>query len=304
MFAFLPAYFGISLALMLVILIVAYAVNRAHPKPQWDAWIHEEASAIVINAIYFVALVGIYGALSALASAYLGNPPTDLITLASSKLGNLMDYKLFPAFSDIIHRIHSLEIFSGYSISAIGTPGFQTSTRMGAGLNSVLRPMIVIRDLFPLYITSITFQILTLEAIRYLYDLFLPFGIILRVFPFTREAGNELLAVVLSFTIFLPLLYVILFQATDDVMIAFGEGSIFTPPTAHLEGSIWAMLHGGVGFVVMRYMTLLDVLFSTVNTAAKDFAYIGVISVLIPTFAFMSTISLVRSLMNVFEAKV
>ncbi len=343
MWLIVPAYIYIALLLMVAAIVITKMAAKIAMKPEWDAWANEELTQLWINMLYIILIIGLYSALSHLAVLYAQNtllanvkpipgtqvnaPTTmlfpkntimpsalqsstkDLIGMNLNILRALLYNRVLPFFGELINIIHAIEIYSGFSVSMVGTPGLDVKTRLGLGLEVPLSALVLIRNAFPVFIISLEVQIFTLELIKLVaYDFLVPFGLLLRIFPFTRDAGDELLAVVLGFTIFMPLLYIVMFSAVNDILVNhYHQPSFFQPyysPNTSILSKIRDLFHTLI-FPFWDY-SLGSFYFAfgygIVNTI-EEIGFLGAVTVMLPTFIFISTISLVKALQDVLEMK-
>lgn len=195
----------IALAIMIMLMFISlvYMLAQIMHKQEWEAWIKMEAYQLVISCILATSMILLAGA-ACWASFDIANG--DAFHIANSYLDSnyhdavMMIYEMFTIKT-------SLEFMAGFQILAatnplIIMPAFPGVSALAQTINTVI--MII-----SLLAANIMVQKLIFEIIqRFAFSIVLPVGLILRVFPVTRDAGSFLIAVAFGFYIVFPLTYV------------------------------------------------------------------------------------------------
>jgi len=203
-----------------------------------------------------------------------------------------MNNRFVPAFGEIVHVIHAFELFAGYSVRVVGTPGVEAKQKLTAGFDVALQPMTIMANLFPIFMTSLGVQILVFDVIRVLYEFIFPLGILLMILPPTRNFGKELIAITFSFALFMPFFFIIIHVAVEDIGKKTGLTDIHTGLVTGLIDSI----SKGLGTIVLSYFSLIPLLVNGLLVVVNMFAYASFVSILVPTFVLISTITLTSTI--------
>lgn len=247
-------------------------------------------------AISWLSSVGAY--------SFTGVCTYDLLKEAASQMYTIINGRMIPSFSDILHTVHSIELYSGYSYKVTSLEGLDVYQRLTFGFDVILSPLVTIRYAAILFIASASFQLLTLELIRFLgYDLLLPLAIAMRFFPPTRGAANEVLAALFSFVIVMPFLYLLLIPTLDKVFIYQGLGSIYSFSKFSTGPLSFFSIMQNLGLLLFKYGVITNILFTSFVLAVDHFAYSAIVGTVLPTFIITISITFVGAFREVLEFK-
>jgi len=307
-----PIYEVDDLAILAVLVsflfyVIAKIVGKILDKTEIEAWAEVEKQHLFFVLILVFSLPFILQVSGIFISEYLKDknikidnnvcPEKNVIKIAQELLYSTLNNKLFPAFASIMHIVHSFELFSGYSVKAIGTPGVDIKQRITAGFDVVLTPMIIIRDLMPLLLSSVGFQIILYDVAYVFYQYVFPFSLLLLAFPITREVGKELLALIISFSFFMPFFHVLLYLAFEDVSkkAAIMEETHISE-LKNIATKLLFIFSTTTITVALSYTTLIELLLNSLFNVINIMAYASFISVLLPTFVLITSITFVSTI--------
>jgi hypothetical protein len=302
----------IAFIIMVLFVIITKISAKIFNKTEIEAWAEIEKQNLVMILLIILAVIGFMNGFSLLLSYYINQhmptllasyspcPAINLIEISQNILNNLMNNRFIPAFGKITHLIHGFEIFSGYSVKAIGVPGTDVSQRLTAGFDVVVQPLILVRDLFPLLITSIGFQLIVYDFLLLFYHYLFPISLILLVIRPTRQLGIEMISIIFSLVIFMPAFFIIMHIAVEDVGQKTGLIQSITKAPGILNNIISAL--ESIYFLTLAYGILFSVLSDAFRVTTELFAYASLVSVLIPTFVLITSITFTKVVSNVLSS--
>ncbi|MEM4295396.1 MAG: hypothetical protein QXS91_01150 [Candidatus Anstonellales archaeon] len=304
-----PAATWIAFLVALLIVVIAKLAGKILNKTEIEAWAHVEAQSIALVLVIMIFFIGFMNILPSILTFYIVNylpqftfitsgcPQANMINLAQNMIYNYMNNIFLPAFGEIFNTVHAIEFFSGYSVRAVGTPGVDVKQRITAGFDILLQPMIIIRDLFPILITSMGMQLIIYDAILVIYDYIIPFALILMLFSPTRAIGREIVALGFSIVIFMPFLYILLNAAVLDIGQKTGLININQQLSSNLINAISSLALKIL--IITQYASIIFLLVESLVHITAVFAYASFISLLLPTFVLITSITFTKAMSEV-----
>jgi hypothetical protein len=299
------------LVLMIVTIGVAifYMAGQVIGNPQLIALSKDELFQVVMTALRLMFIIGslmagnVWYVLSASGSQdpIYGNPNNHDIMDSSMAFSRQMvsdmvsDYSMLLMYNMVIHTIYSSTMWFGVTWRAM----------YSFNLGPVLKPLI---DLIG---TSLQFlsvglsewllHIVTLCLIKqWTWTLFIPVGLLLRTFPYTREAGEALLSLAFALALFYPFMF--LFDYEVHKILSYNlikpekavSGFIHNSGLLGVVGSVFIVmfLMGGV-FIPYFLGGALTVAFELVRNSVY---YIVMISILLPFLNIFVTLTSAREI--------
>jgi hypothetical protein len=178
-------------------------------------------------------------------------------------------------------------------------------------------------------IWAVQIQIGILEfSKRYMFDIFLPLGIVFRSFPFTRAVGGALIAISLGFYVVYPLTFVINMSlaerhftgiATSDTftgdtntivdfnqwVFSFSRGDIFQTGTVLDTFNFgWYMLKMFFSTTVTYLIVPTEALFQLTTLLDEVFYVVIVYAIIFPIINVFITLTFVRGLAGIFGSDI
>lgn len=271
----------------------------------------------VQTAMTAVRLLFIMGALVAADTWYgLSRPSGDLIYSkypamidASMAVSRLMvsqmttHYSMLVIYNTVIHTIYSSTMWFGITWRAM----------YSFNLGPVLRPIIDLigtsLQFLSLGMTEWLLHVLLLCMIKkYMWGFFIPLGLLLRAFPYTRNAGEALLSLALALAIFYPFMFLFTYEVhklmSYHLVDARGAMGTFINQSGIL--SVFALvlavsfLTAGV-FMPFFLGGALNLLLELVRSAVY---YIVIMSVLMPFLNIFVTLTVAKEMAKMFNVDV
>lgn len=304
-----PAATWIAFVVAVLIVIIAKLAGKILNKSEIEAWAHVEGQNIAMVIVIIFLFIGFMNILASVLSYYIvtnmpqyafityGCAQSNIISLAQNIIYNYMNNVFVPAFGEIFNTVHVMEFFSGYSVRAIGTPGVDVKQRITAGFDVILQPLIIMRDLFPILLTSMGTQLVIYDVILVVYDYVIPFSLILLLFAPTRAIGREIIAFGFSIVIFMPFLYILLNTAVLDIGQKTGLINISQQSSPSFFNTITALFKKSLIFT--QYASIIFLLIESLVHTTAVFAYASFVSLLLPTFVLITSITFTKTMSDV-----
>lgn len=184
-----------------LILAIVYGISRVLNNEKMKAWAISEAGQFVASGLIIGSLAAIITFLASISFAVSGS--SDVFGFAI----NYIDRLESKAFS-LMNVIFAVTAFIGL----IKNAGIQIVVQITplAGLEGIFK---VFNDMFSQLFTLIMLGEVQKSLLYFckatMLQLFLPIGVILRTFPFTRAIGGFIMALAIGMAIVFPLTYVL-----------------------------------------------------------------------------------------------
>lgn len=293
---------------------IFYMVGQLLSSPNLIAMAKDEGFQTAMTA---VRLLFIMGALLAADTWYgLSRPGGDRIYStypamidASMAVSRLMvsemttQYSMLVIYNTVIHTIYSSTMWFGITWRAM----------YSFNLGPVLRPVIDLigtsLQFLSLGMSEWLLHVLLLCMIKkYMWGFFIPLGLLLRAFPYTRNAGEALLSLSFALAIFYPFMFLFTYEVhklmSYNLVDARGAMGAFINQSGIL--SVFALvlavsfLTAGV-FMPFFLGGAINLLFELVRSAVY---YIVIISVLMPFLNIFVTLTVAKETAKVFNVDV
>lgn len=190
------------------IVVIAYTFSNFFQSPTMNAWAKTELRELFAAVILVALLWGLTSGLNPLIKYYTGEPT--FVSLGSSSLNNTITYLEDLYYKDA-EAYQAIGVFQGFSVYASAGPpmGYvylSTGTTPVYGATILMGPLSNAAN-------NLTLQILTFRLVQtFMYYIgavvpafVLPLGFAFRMFPFTRNIGNTVIALSLGAILVLPL---------------------------------------------------------------------------------------------------
>jgi hypothetical protein len=201
------AMIAMAILVMVMLVALAYMLSKLMHRQEWEAWAKTESYQLVLSCMLALSMI-ILADTACFASFEIarGNPfdISNRFLDSNYRSAVLMIYEMF-----ILKT--SLEYMAGFQILAATNPLILMPAF--PGVSAVAQTVNTVIWIVSILAANITVQKIIFEIIqRFAFSVVLPVGLILRVFPVTRDAGSFLIAVAFGFYIVLPLTYVMAYE--------------------------------------------------------------------------------------------
>lgn len=192
----------------IVLTSLAYMVGKGMNSAQLLVFSKDSLTQIVITAVLILFMFSIFEGTCTFMKMFLDTPSdplTQSITYTNQLRndGRMMLRDLYKASIN--------EKFEGAYLTGFYAPfvGGETAFR-GAYHNAFSRQFEILIDMVTVGYVSAGVQYFALQMIRdFVFPVLIPFGLLLRALPFTREAGNVVLAIGFTLLVIMPFAYAI-----------------------------------------------------------------------------------------------
>ncbi len=218
-FQWIPIVSILVLITFFVISIV-YMLSQFLKRPDWAYWAKSEMWQTIIACILVGGIFAITGLACVIAENLAGGDP---FFISDRYLHNLVWNKVVPAVDNLFKLSFQAQKESVYTTAMVSC-SFGVCFQPHAGLATLSYNFETMAALITPFGASLLFQKLFLQFIKEIaFSIILPIGLILKVFPFTRDAGAFLIAAALAFYVVFPLTYVfnqmLMYEVMQDPMV-------------------------------------------------------------------------------------
>ena len=205
--------------IMVILLSLVFMLSRTLSMPQLQAWVKTEIRELIIAAILFIAIYGLFSGINPLVYTLTGEE--DYYQAAKSVSQDML-FRGTEAYKDVMEANHYLGIISGFYATtslSLWYAGVTSSGSPYAGFSIFMTPLSMAAQ-------GLTNVVYIYSAISLFLDFFLDVGIkllplafIFRFIPFTRKAGTTLIALVIGASILFPasVVFVGMFHDTIEI---------------------------------------------------------------------------------------
>lgn len=200
----------ISTAFMLVSIAIAlaYMYSKARQDAAVSVWAHDEAMNLLISVVLLVGLIGAFAISCEVASGMADPAGGDPFKLSQNYLKTLLNARGLNVLRSLTSSsIHNQMDATAYLYLGL-TPIYGSGVAGRANLRAHSAQKEFLVDFYLPLVASLTAQMYILQGIQWVgATVLLPFSFLLRLFPFSRDFGNMLLALFFGLYIVVPTLY-------------------------------------------------------------------------------------------------
>lgn len=212
-------------------------------------------------------------------------------------------YSMLVMYNTVVHTIYSSTMWIGVTWRAM----------YSFNLGPVLKPLIDVvgmsLQMLSLGMTEWLLHVIILCMIKkYMWGFFIPLGILMRAFPFTRHAGEALLSLSFALVVLYPFMFLFTYEAHKimsynlvDAKSAVG-GFIQKSGILNVFGSVLVIMFLMAGVFMPFFLGgALNLAFELIKGAVY---YIVIISVLLPFISIFVTLTAAREMSKFFGSDV
>ncbi|MCP4648025.1 MAG: hypothetical protein GY852_09890, partial [bacterium] len=189
--------------LVSLLLVLASMLGSSLQNPGLTAWSKTQIRGLIVSAILVALIWGVVTGSNTLISVlFLSTGEDSLVDLGNAGLDDLIEYQeaLYHKVADAYLSVGVIQGTSYYSVaSAMSWVYLGTGYTPGYGMSILMGPLSIAAN-------NLTTQILTFKLVKVFLvyieavvpSFLLPIALALRIFPFTRSAGNTLIALCLG----------------------------------------------------------------------------------------------------------
>ncbi len=301
----------ITLFIISLFLAVMYMIAKSVESPRLINWTESELYQTIGTAailMFYLTSISVLDnivapAFSTTSLAYPGQLRTGGNFATMKDMAIAYVDGLFNQVSDAIRYL----AFSSLGIGVLGTltvgisvSGQQAFVPLQPGYSALMSVLSTVLSLLVPFAMQLKLQVEILKNWDGFFAVLLPLGILLRSFPFTRSAGGAMIAIAIGFTIFLPIIYLLVQDIAKNYLDVTGCSSInirdisfgsldlgFTSSFQAVEQIIGRLFNTGPGGVMGC------ILFKLVVEAS-----------ILPFFGFLIVLNIIRYTAEIFGANV
>ena len=214
--------FMVLLILITFFLIsLVYMLSQFFRRQDWAYWAKSEFWHTIASCIMISIIFGFVGTICLISENIAGGDP---FYISDRYLHSAIWNQLVPAVDNLFNLSFKAQKWAAFTIGLISC-SFGVCFQPFAGFGTLSYNFETMAALITPLGASLLFQKLFLQFIKDIaFTIVLPIGFILRVFPFTREAGAFIIAAAIAFYAVFPLTYVfnqmIMMEVLQDPMVA------------------------------------------------------------------------------------
>ena len=284
---------GTSIALMALLLSLFWMAAQFLRKPEYESFVSIEIYQLLISAVLLAVVLGFACTGSQLADSFAGGDTFEVARSYLNYLSNDLALKTvltLEAAKTELQYWGSLTFRWGLSVWGLMTPGFPSLVL----LERVVEFMLL---LITPFMASLIVQMVGLEVIRgIMLPFVLPAGLVLRIFPPTRDAGGFLMASAIGFAVIFPYTYVMHSQIVYAMIQQDFAGS---------SESMESLLQGG-GYLNMLIFGTEFGLFDSARIIygpIRAMSYLLLQALFLPSLSMILTVAFIKNMSKFFSQK-
>lgn len=218
-----------ALELMVLLLALFYMAAQLFKKPEWEGFVSIEMHQLLVSVLIFLFVFGAAWFACDIANAFAisatnsyalvpATPGGDQFTIAQGYLNYVTNGVALPMLVNLEQMRIVMQWFSsvsfrwGLTVWGAVVPGFPSFVLLERVIDFLL--MLLTPFVSSLTVQEIGLQIISGTMLPYV----LPAGVVLRIFPPTRDAGSFLIVSAIAFQIVFPFTYVMDNEVVGQMM--------------------------------------------------------------------------------------
>jgi len=215
---------GTGAATMIALLALFYMAAQFFKKPEYEAFVSIEIYQLAISLLIFALIFGTSCFASEMSKSFVGGG-YDAFDIANT----YMQYIWKDIALDSVEKLQALSLLSQWASSVsmrFGASVWGISIPIFPAMAVVERTVEFLLMLISPFTSSIIVQQVGLQIIKgIMLPFVLPMGVVLRMFPPTRDAGTFFISTALAFQVVFPFTYVMHAQIVRGILIPAAYGS-------------------------------------------------------------------------------
>lgn len=202
--------------LMVLIIAFTYIGGKVFRVPEWEAYFNIELHNLVFAIIIIASAFAVFEGSKALAYSMLGAEPVEA---SQAFLNKVINRGVLPMYKDLL-GIEAGAALSNSFYMKIGPGVWSFTLKIQPGMDAILSMTRVLSmGLLAIY-GSLSVQYILLSFVNFGMPIALSIGILLFIFPPTREAGAFLMSLAFGFQVVFPFLYALNGVILNDMTCA------------------------------------------------------------------------------------
>ena len=224
---------GTGVATMVLLLVLFYMAAQFFKKPEYEAFVSIEVYQLMASLIIFIAIFGASCFADELVKSVVGGG-RDAFDVGTSYLQYITNDIALAA----VEKLQALLLLSQWASSVtmrFGASVWGVSIPVFPAFTVIERTVEFLLMLISPFMSSLIVQQVGLQVIRgTMLPFVLPMGVVLRIFPPTRDAGSFFISTAIAFQIVFPFTYVMHDKIVKDILIpaAYADQATFAKTLA------------------------------------------------------------------------
>ncbi|MFA6489066.1 MAG: hypothetical protein WCT52_00110 [Candidatus Micrarchaeia archaeon] len=246
---------GISFALMIAMLSLFWMASQFFRRAEYEGLVSIETHQLIVSAILLATVFGATIFSCQLSVAFAGDDPFVIGTSYLSHISNnialkaVLSLEATKAFSQYWG---SMSFRWGLTVWGVATPAFPSFIIIERVVDFIL--MLITPFVASLMVQQVILEVIKGTAVAFI----LPAGVVLRMFPPTRNAGSFLMATAIGFQILYPYTYVMHRQIVYELEKNAGLDTVMENlfNEENLDEGLWPWAVFSQGFFDIKTMLL------------------------------------------------
>ena len=207
-----------GVATMVLLLVLFYMAAQFFRKPEYEAFVSIEVYQIIISVLIFISIFGTSCFADEIVKSIVGGG-RDAFDIGTSYLQYITNDIALSA----VEKLQSLLLLSQWASSVtmrFGASVWGVSIPVFPAFSVIERTVEFLLTLISPFMSSLIVQQVGLQVIKgTMLPFVLPMGVVLRMFPPTRDAGSFFISTAIAFQIVFPFTYVMHDEIVRKVLI-------------------------------------------------------------------------------------
>ncbi|MFA5077306.1 MAG: hypothetical protein WC488_02675 [Candidatus Micrarchaeia archaeon] len=209
-----PTLVPVIAMLSVMLIAVTYMGGKVFRIPSWEAYFNVEMTNLVMAMMMIGLMYGGFMATTQISKWFLDGQ--DPITASTSFLNSVINQGVLPMYKDLL-AIEAMTSLSNSFMIRVGPSVWSSVSKVEPGADAILSMCRLLSfGLLAVY-GSLSAQYMALSLMDPLMSLLLSLGVLLYIFPTTRDAGAFLIAAAFAAGVVFPFIYALNFMALEKI---------------------------------------------------------------------------------------
>ncbi len=281
--------------LMILIIMITYVGGKAFGIPQLEAYLNVELHNLFMAFIILGAIIGFYWFSLSLTASLLPQcqsmPSCQPADVAQGFLNNVVNKGVLPMYKDLLAIEAGTAMSNSYMIR-VGPGVWSFVYKVEPGADAILSMARMLSFGLLVIYGSLSMQYIMLSFVEFGAPIAISIGLILFIFPPTRDSGAFLIAFAFAFQTVFPFLYALDEAALNDMWSAHGWGPTYDAYVPELFG----LRVRGVSTVLAYLVPFASLAnFELLVPFINAMAHLALIALFLPALTMMITIAFINA---------
>ncbi|MDD5337009.1 MAG: hypothetical protein PHS02_00835 [Candidatus ainarchaeum sp.] len=214
----LPGLVPLIAMLSVLVIAVTYMGARVFRIPSWEAYFNVEMTNLMMAILTIGMMYGAFMATTQITKMFLPSNYQNLGPVGVSKLflNSVINEGVLPMYKDLL-TIEAMTSLSNSFMIRVGPSVWSSVSKVEPGADAILSITRMLSfGLLAIY-GSLSIQYIGLSLMDSMMSLILSLGVLLYIFPTTRDAGAFLIALAFAAGVVFPFIYALNFMALGNI---------------------------------------------------------------------------------------